>query len=59
MKLRTFIYMIRGCQKATHNLTAGKLHKTGTAFVTLGKLPIQKLETTFRHSIYICNLFIV
>ena len=25
------------CQKAVHNLVAGNLHKTGTAFVTLGE----------------------
>ena len=26
-----------GAQKATHNLVVGKLHKTKTAFVTLGE----------------------
>ncbi len=25
------------CQKVAHNLAAGKLHKAGTVFVTLGE----------------------
>ena len=40
LRIRCFFFFSHrghGCQKAAHNLVAGNLHKTGTAFVTLGE----------------------
>ena len=34
--MNVYIYMIR-VSKITHNLVTCKVHKTGTAFVTLGE----------------------
>ena len=44
------------CQKAVHNLVAGNLHKTGTAFVTQADLDFLIFVQRNKTDLALCNL---